>query len=95
MKKMMSRLISALLALVLLAAPASALTVEQALELLEENYYYEIPQEAYGAASLDELIRILGDPYTEYMTAEQYQEFLDLVESTVDLVGIGVSVRFT
>ena len=33
MKKMMSRLISALLALVLLAAPASALTVEQALGL--------------------------------------------------------------
>ncbi len=95
MKKYLSRLTAALLALVLLTAPASALTVEQALELLEETYYYDIPEEAYGAASLDELIQLLGDPYTEYMTAEQYQEFLELVENTVDLVGIGVSVRFT
>ena len=56
MKKYLSRLTAALLALVLLTAPASALTVEQALELLEETYYYDIPEEAYGAASLDEQI---------------------------------------
>ena len=95
MKKILARLTAALLALTLLAAPASALTVDQALELLEETYYYDIPEEAYAASSLEELIQLLGDPYTEYMTAEQYQAFLDLMESNVDLVGIGVSVRFT
>ena len=39
MKKCLSRLVASLLAAVLLAAPASALTVDQALELLEDNYY--------------------------------------------------------
>ena len=95
MKKYLSRLLSALLALSLLLAPASALTVDQALELLEEHYYYNIPDAAYEADSLDELFRLLGDPYTEYMTEEQYAAFQDAVEDTIDTVGIGVSIQFT
>ena len=46
MKKHLSRLLAALLAMALLTAPACALTVPQALELLEENYYYGIPDAA-------------------------------------------------
>ena len=95
MKKYLSRIIAAFLALTLLAAPASALSVSQALELLEEYYYYDIPEEAYETETLDELFQLLGDPYTGYMTAEQYGAFLDLVEDTVDLVGIGVEINYT
>ena len=47
MKKYLSRLTAALLALVLLTAPASALSVSQALELLEDNFYNL--QEQYAA----------------------------------------------
>ena len=95
MKKYLSRFIAALLALVLLAAPASALTVDQALELLEDSFYYDIPDEAYEAQTLEELIGLLGDPYTQYMTEEQYAAFLDAVEDTVDLVGVGVEIVYT
>lgn len=95
MKKNLSRFMAALLALVLLTAPASALSVSQALELLEDNFYYDIPDEAYEAQTLDELIKLLGDPYTQYMTADQYALFLELVEDTVDMVGIGVEIYFT
>ena len=95
MKKHLSRLLAALLAAALLAAPASALSVDEALGLLEETYYYGVPEEAYGAQSLEELFQILGDPYTTYMDQEEYAAFLDLVESTVDLVGIGVEISYT
>ena len=95
MKKYLSRFVAALLALALLAVPASALTVDEALELLEENYYYDIPDEAYGARTLGELFQILGDPYTQYMTREEYALFLELVEDTVDMVGIGVEISYT
>lgn len=95
MKKHLSRLLSALLALTLLIAPASALTVDQALELLEDTYYYGVPEQAYEAQTLDELFRILGDPYTDYMDQEEYAAFLDLVEDTVDMVGIGVEIIYT
>ncbi|MDE6589725.1 MAG: S-layer homology domain-containing protein [Oscillospiraceae bacterium] len=95
MKKYLSRLLALVLALVLLALPASALTVDQALELLEEYYYYDIPGEAYEAGSVEELIRLLGDPYTSYMSPEAYQAFLESMEGETDLVGIGVSMQYT
>lgn len=95
MKKCLSRLSALLLTLLLLIAPASALTVDQALELLEELYYYDIPDEAYGAETVDELIGLLGDPYTRYMSAEDYQAFLNALEGDDGTVGIGVSVRYT
>ncbi len=95
MKKYLSRLLAAALALVLLVVPASALTVDQALELLEELYYYEIPDEAYQAETLDELMSLLEDPYTQYMTAEEYQAFLKLLEGDSNVIGIGVSCRYT
>lgn len=95
MKKHLTRLFSLLLALVLLIAPASALTVDQALDLLEEYFYYEIPDEAYEAESMDELIRILGDPYTSYMSPEAYQAFLAALEGDSNTVGIGVTIQYT
>lgn len=95
MKKYLSRLLALLLSLVLLVTPASALTVEQALELLEEWYYYDIPDAAYEAETLDELFGLLGDPYTAYMTEEEYRAFLGLLEGEVGLSGIGVSIQYT
>ena len=95
MKKILRRLGAILLALTLLVTAASALTVEQALGLLETSYLREIPEEAYQAKTLDELFDALGDPYTYYMSAEDYQAFLDSVEHTTQLVGIGVSIQYT
>lgn len=95
MKRVIRSLAAAVLALTMLASAASALTVEQALELLEPNYLRDIPSEAYEAETLDELFAAMGDPYTYYMTAEEYQAFLDSVEDTVNLVGIGVSIQYT
>lgn len=95
MKKLIARFACAALALTLLAAPASALTVPEALELLEERYYFDIPESAYEAGSLDELFQQLGDPYTFYMSEEEYEAFLDAVEGEVNTVGIGAMIRFT
>lgn len=94
MKKYLARLLSALLALVLLIAPASALTVEQAIDLLEIYYYEELPEKAYEADSLEELLGAL-DPYTEYMSQEYYQSFLGRLEGEVSAAGIGVSIEYT
>ena len=95
MKKHLSRLLALLLTLLLLIAPASALTVDQALEILEALYYYDVPDEAYGAGTVDELIGLLGDPYTDYMSAEEYRAFLNALEGNAGTVGIGVSIRYT
>lgn len=95
MKRFFRGLCAAVLILAMLVSSASALTVEQALELLEWSYLRDIPAEACEAETLDELFSLLGDPYTYYMTAEEYQAFLDAVENTVSVVGIGVSIQYT
>lgn len=95
MKKFFPSLAAVILCLSLLVTPALALTVDQALELLEGSYLREIPEDAYQAADLDELFELLGDPYTYYMTAEEYAEFLSDLEGGASLVGIGVSIQIT
>lgn len=93
MKKHLCRLLAAVCAAALLLSPASALTVEQAVELLEDYYVDDLPQAAYQAKTLDELFQAIGDPYTYYMNAEQYQAFISSVEGESH-VGIGVTIQY-
>ncbi len=95
MKQMLRRLLALLCALTLLAVPAAALSVEDALSILEENYIYPIPEAAYSAQTLDELFSQLEDPYTYYMSAEEYEAFLGSVEGTSSVSGIGASIQYT
>jgi carboxyl-terminal processing protease len=95
MKRFFRILTAILLAVTMLISGASALTVEQALKLLESGYYFDIPAEAYEAEDVQSLVSVLGDPYTYYMDAETYQIFLESIEDTVDMVGIGVSIQYT
>ena len=95
MKKLFRRLTVVLCSLALCLTSASALSVEQAIELLEENYVDTLPPAAYEATTLDELIEAIGDPYTYYMDASDYEEFNAGVESETTFAGIGVSIEYT
>jgi len=95
MKRMIRILVSVILVLAMVLSTASALTVDEALDFLERHYLKEIPVEAYEAESLDKLFELLGDPYTYYMTEEEYRGFVSSVEGTVEVVGIGVSIQYT
>lgn len=62
MKKITRRIAALLCAAVLLITSASALSVEDARELLEDLYVDELPPGAYSAATLEELFIAVGDP---------------------------------
>ncbi len=95
MKKFLSRLTAAACVLALCLTPVSALSVEDALALLEEEYVGAIPPAAYEAQTLDELFAAVGDPYTYYLSAEDYKRFTETVESETTVTGIGAAVQFT
>ncbi len=95
MKKTLRRLFAAICALALCLSPACALTVEDAISLLESNYVDDLPPAAYEAQTLDELFAAIGDPYTYYMDAEHYKAFLDGVESEGSVSGLGVAIEYT
>lgn len=84
------RLCAALAALCMLVTPAWALTVEQARELLRENYVDVIDQEVLDKPTVDELLSALGDPYTEYLDAQEYAALLSSMEDET-LCGIGAT----
>ena len=83
------RFVTFLLAFTLLAAPAWALTPEQAAELLELLYIDDIPKEVLEQETVSDMLSALGDPYTEYFTPEEYKAFMASMSDT-SLVGIGV-----
>ena len=95
MKQFFRRFAAAFCAFALCLTSASALSVEQAVDLLEANYVDDLPAAAYDAATLDELFDAVGDPYTYYMSATDYEEFTAGVESETSVTGIGAGVEFT
>lgn len=90
---MKKRLLAVLLAALLLLTQASALTVEQAEELLREYYIDDIPSEVLEQSTIAEMLDLLGDPYTAYYSAEEYASFLSTMED-VELVGIGIRAYY-
>lgn len=90
-KSLFSRAVGLLLALALLAVPASALTVDQARELLERYYVDPVPQEVLDQPTVQAMLEALGDPYTQHFTAQEYQMFMSSM-SDASLVGIGISI---
>ena len=88
MKKLLSALLTLTLTLSLAALPASALELEDAKKLLAVNYVEGVAPEVLELDSLDAILEAIGDPYTFYMTAEQYQAFNQSVNGQT-VVGIG------
>ena len=94
MKRLLRKLCAIACICAMLATSAAALSVEDALALLEKNYVNELPAAAYQAKTLDALFSAVGDPYTYYMNAEEYQAFLDGVESEDSITGIGAGISY-
>nr|MCR5825835.1 S-layer homology domain-containing protein [Oscillospiraceae bacterium] len=95
MKTLFRRLLASVCSLALCLTAANALSVEQALSLLEEKYVDPLPDAAYEAESLDALFAAIGDPYTYYMTAAENAQFFEQVESENSITGIGATIEYT
>ena len=80
---------AAVLAFSLLTLPTQALTVEQARTLLETYYIDPVSPEVLNQPTIEAMLKALGDPYTQYFTAEEYAQFLASMEDS-NIVGIGI-----
>ena len=90
-----ARLPALLLALTLALTPAArALTTDQAVALLEDYYIDDVPQSVLEQPTVQQMVEALGDPYTQYFTAEEYGQFLSSMED-IPIVGTGVSALTT
>lgn len=94
MKALLRRLCVLVCVGALLITPTFALSVEDALGILEQSYVNELPPDTYRAESLDALFSAVGDPYTYYMTQEEYRAFLSGVEGDSSVTGIGAGISY-
>lgn len=92
MKKLLSSLLALALGLSLAVLPASALELDQARELLAVHYVDGVPPEVLELPSLDAILKAIDDPYTFYMTPQQYDAFNQSVNGQT-VVGIGATVE--
>ena len=92
MRKKLAALLALCLSLSLTILPASAaLSVDNARYLLQKHYVEQIPEEILQLDTLEEILDKLGDPYTTYMSAEQFQAMLDRINGSSH-IGIGVEL---
>ncbi len=81
-----------LLVLSLLASPAQAALTDEVRELIKNRYVEEVSEDTLQAATVEEMLENLNDPYTSYFTAEQYQKFLNSIGDT-SFSGLGVYIE--
>ena len=62
--------------------------------LLEDYYIDDVPQSVLEQLTVQQMVEALGDPYTQYFTAEEYGQFLSSMED-IPIVGTGVSALTT
>lgn len=94
-RKRRTRLLSLFLGLSLALSPAArALTPEQAGDLLNVYYIDDVPEEVLEQSTISGMLEVLGDPYTQYFTPEEYALFSSSLSDT-ELVGIGISSLIT
>lgn len=92
MRRLCSVFLSLALSLSLVCLPSAALEPQELRDLLEELYVEDVPQSVLEQDTVQGILDALGDPYTVYMSHEEYQAFLDSVNGE-ELCGIGASIE--
>lgn len=68
----------------------AATPLEEARELIKNQYVVDVPNWVLAKPTIKEIVRYL-DPYSSYLTAEEFDEFLQAIDQ--QLVGIGVTME--
>lgn len=91
MKKALSLLLTFTLSCSL-ALPADALEPDDAKKLLRTHYVDPLPINFEKSETIEELLSILGDPYTDYLSPDEYGQMLQSVNGQ-SIVGIGIVIH--
>lgn len=65
--------------------------IKEITDNIDRDYFYEYDTKELKEGILKGLVNALDDPYSEYMTVEEYKKFNDLADSQYSGVGIIVS----
>lgn len=75
-----------------LALPGRALEPEEAKELLRTHYVDSLPENLDELETIDSILSALGDPHTDYLSSDEYEQMLQSVNGQ-SIVGIGIVIH--
>ncbi len=84
-------ILAMLLAVITPATALAGSSLEDVRDLIEQVYVEPVGDEVLGSSTIDGMLKKLGDPYTNYFSAEEYQKFIDSME--LSFSGIGVYIE--
>ncbi|NMA68903.1 MAG: PDZ domain-containing protein [Desulfitobacterium sp.] len=82
--------------LLVVITPATVLadsTLDDVRSLIQEVYVEPVSEEILGASSIEEIIKGLGDPYSNHFTIDEYMQFLDSMESRFSGIGVYIELE--
>ncbi|MCB2289627.1 PDZ domain-containing protein [Clostridium sp. CS001] len=66
--------------------------LEEGRIVLKNNYVNTVSDYVLGATDLNEMIKRLNDPYSDYFTKQEYSEFIDSINNTFYGIGVGIDI---
>ena len=72
------------------AADSSAL-LKEVRSLIRDSYYQDVDEKVFRQNTVEATMQALGDPYSEYFTKEEYQEFMEGTNGTY--AGVGMEMK--
>jgi carboxyl-terminal processing protease len=65
--------------------------LNQVKQLIKDYYVEPVKDEVYNASSIDDVLKSLNDPYSDYFTREEFNDYLD--KMGYGFSGIGISIE--
>lgn len=66
--------------------------LEEGKDILKTNYVNTVSDYVLSAPDLNEMVKRLNDPYSDYFTKKEYSEFVGRINNTFCGIGIGVDM---
>ncbi|MDZ5472356.1 S41 family peptidase [Bacillus sp. 31A1R] len=66
--------------------------LEEIKQILKESYYKQVPEDVLNAKTIEELLSKLNDPYTDYMSSEEFDHFLEMLNQNYSGIGVALDI---
>ncbi|MFL0194915.1 S41 family peptidase [Clostridium sp. WILCCON 0269] len=60
-------------------------------DIIKNNYVTDVPDSVLNSSSVEEILKQLNDPYSEYFSAEEEKDFLNSIDNKICGIGIEIS----
>ncbi|AKN33484.1 protease [Clostridium carboxidivorans P7] len=71
---------------------ASSSLLEEARETIKNKYVSEVPDSVLNAPTIEEMVKRLNDPYSEYFSKQEQQDFVNVIDNKMYGIGIYMDI---